>query len=189
MDEKRRTRVSKYLSKYLRHSPEALNLTLEPGGWVFIEDLLSGADQNGFPITRDELNEVVAKCAKQRFSMDDETGRIRANQGHSTEVDLQLEVKAPPDILYHGTASQFVAIILSEGLSKMKRHHVHLFDTPEQATIVGGRRGKPVVLSIDAKAMVEQDFEFFCSANGVWLVDHVPINFLQAPTPPEANTP
>jgi putative RNA 2'-phosphotransferase len=125
MNDKRKTTISKYLAKHLRHAPEDLGLTLEPGGWVPVADLLAAAAANGFPITSDELREVVRDNAKQRFAFDETGERIRANQGHSADVDLQLPPSPPPPVLFHGTPEAFIETILAEGLKKMARHHVH----------------------------------------------------------------
>ena len=179
MDEKRRVRLSKFLSKYLRHSPEDLGLSLEPGGWVFVEDVLTGAADAGFPFTREELEVVVRRCDKQRFALDETGTRIRANQGHSAEVDLQLDPVEPPAELYHGTPERNLAVILHDGLVKMARHHVHLSPDTATATKVGLRRGKPVILAVDAGRMHADGFVFYRSANGVWLVDHVPPVYLR----------
>lgn len=122
---------------------------------------------------------MVAKNDKQRFSFDESQTRIRANQGHSTPVDLQLDPATPPDILYHGTPAPNVDIILREGLCKMARHHVHLSATPATAEMVGRRRGRPVVLVVDAAAMGRDGFVFYRSANGVWLTDEVPPGYLR----------
>ena len=179
MDAKRLVRVSKYLARHLRHDPERLGLVLEPGGWVPIADLLSGAADDHFPISREELLEVVARNDKQRFAFDDTGERIRANQGHSTEVDLQLESKTPPGVLYHGTATVHLDEVLRTGLKRMARHHVHLSSTPETARAVGTRHGKPIILVVDATAMAAAGILFYQSANGVWLVDAVPPEYLR----------
>ena len=170
--------VSKFLSKHLRHAPEDLGLTLQPGGWVPVDDLLAASARIGFPITYDELVECVETSDKKRFSFDETSDLIRANQGHSVEVDLQLEEKTPPDVLFHGTVERFLASIMAEGLNKGKRHHVHLSRDVETARKVGARRGKPIILQVDAAKMYEQGFKFFLSVNGVWLTDSVPANFL-----------
>jgi|SRR5579884_62044 len=170
--------VSKFLSKHLRHTPEALGLTLQPGGWVSVDELLSASARAGFPISYDELLECVETNDKQRFSFDDVGDRLRANQGHSTPVGLQLEQKQPPDILFHGTVERFLASILTEGLKKGKRHHVHLSSDVETARKVGARRGKPVILQVAAGQMHSEGFAFFRSANGVWLTEIVPSQFL-----------
>ena len=171
--------ISKFLSKYLRHEPEALGLTLEPGGWVPVEQVLSGAERLGFSITADELTRVVAENDKQRFAFDDTGLRIRANQGHSTEVDLELKEAEPPERLYHGTVSRFLAAIRAEGLKKMNRHDVHLSSDVQTATKVGQRRGKPLVLVIDSARMAADGYKFRLSANGVWLTEHVPPEYIQ----------
>jgi putative RNA 2'-phosphotransferase len=179
MDDKRLVRVSKYLSKHLRHEPEALGLTLAPGGWVEVEALLAAAASSGMHIRRAELDEVVARNSKKRFSLD-ETGRlIRANQGHSVKVDLQLECMEPPEVLYHGTAARLLDAIRRDGLLKMSRHHVHLSADRDTARQVGGRHGRPVVLKVAAGAMHREGHAFYRSANGVWLTEHVPPQFLQ----------
>jgi putative RNA 2'-phosphotransferase len=174
----RLTTVSKYLSKYLRHAPEELGLTLQPGGWVPVDDLLEAAGKHGFPIDYDELVEVVETSDKQRFSFDASGQLIRANQGHSVEVDLQLERCEPPEVLYHGTVERFLTAILTEGLDRGRRHHVHLSKDVETARKVGARRGKPVILKVDAGRMQRDGHGFFVSANGVWLTDAVPPGYL-----------
>ncbi len=185
MDQKRKVRVSKFLSKHLRHAPADIGLTLEPGGWVAVDQLLAAAARHQSPITRAELDEVVATSDKKRFAFDETGTRIRANQGHSVEVDLQLEPVDPPDVLYHGTAEPVLPAILAGGLLKMSRHHVHLSKDVETAVRVGSRRGKPVVLAVAAGKMAGDGFRFFVSANGVWLVDCVPPEYLTV-LPPEA---
>jgi putative RNA 2'-phosphotransferase len=166
-------RISKFLSRHIRHAPQDLGLTLQPGGWVDVDDLLEGCRQNGMSLTRDELEMVVHGNDKQRFAFDETGTRIRANQGHSVEVDLQLTAADPPAILYHGTAENSVAQILKTGLKRMNRHHVHLPSAVPTAQKVGARHGKPVILVVDALAMHRDGIPFYCSANGVWLVDEV----------------
>ena len=170
--------VSKFLAKHLRHAPEALGLSLQPGGWVPVDDLLAASNRIGFPISYDELVECVETNDKQRFSFDESGDLIRANQGHSTAVDLQLEQKQPPEILYHGTVERFLDSIMAEGLKKGKRHHVHLSKDTETARKVGARRGKPIILQVDAGKMHGQGFKFYLSVNGVWLTESVPSSCL-----------
>jgi putative RNA 2'-phosphotransferase len=179
MNPKQLVTISKYLSKHLRHEPEALGLTLEPGGWVNVKALLAACADHDFPITRQQLDEVVSHDSKQRYSFDEDRLRIRANQGHSTPVDLQLEEAAPPPLLYHGTGAKSVAAILVEGLNKMARHHVHLSLDVETAIRVGQRHGTPVVFVVEAAAMHAKGVPFFRSENDVWLVDAVPPAFLR----------
>jgi putative RNA 2'-phosphotransferase len=179
MDKTRQIKVSKYLSKHLRHAPERLGLTLAIGGWVNVDDLLFACTVHQFPITRTELEEVVATSDKQRFSFDETRTRIRANQGHSVDVDLELQSQIPPDVLYHGTGEQSVPAILQAGLLKLSRHHVHLSRDVETARKVGIRHGRPVIFAIAATAMQQTGFTFYCSDNGVWLVDQVPPQYLK----------
>ena len=178
MTEKRRISVSKYLAKYLRHAPADLGLTLRPGGWVPVDDLLAAASAHGFPIAYDELVECVETNDKRRYSFDETGDLVRANQGHSVEVDLQLEGREPPSVLYHGTVDRFLPSIQADGLNKGRRHHVHLSADRETARKVGARRGRPVVLTVDAARMHGDGHAFFRSANGVWLTDRVPPGYL-----------
>ncbi|WP_414637356.1 RNA 2'-phosphotransferase [Actinophytocola sp.] len=174
-------RVSKYLSRHLRHRPDALGLTLAPGGWVEVSGLLDACAAAGFPITRTELEHVVAANAKQRFGFDPSGQRIRAHQGHSVAVDLQLETAAPPPVLNHGTVARVLPSIRAEGLKPMARHDVHLSPDAAAATRVGARRGQPVILVVDAAAMVAAGHRFRRSTNGVWLVGGVPPEFIAFP--------
>ena len=168
------TKVSKFLSLVLRHDPARIGITLDDAGWTEVEDLLAAAAAHGVAITRDELVAIVASSDKQRFALSPDGARIRANQGHSVEVDLQLEPTTPPDTLFHGTVDAALAGIRAEGLIPGARHHVHLSADLDTARRVGGRRGRPVILTVDAAAMAVAGHVFYRSANGVWLVDHVP---------------
>ena len=171
--------TSKFLSKHLRHAPEELGLTLEEGGWVRVDDLLAGAARKGVTISRAELIEIVETNDKRRFSFDETGERIRANQGHSTEVELNLPEVEPPAELFHGTVEKFLPAILAEGLKKMDRHDVHLSKDVETATRVGARRGKPIILVVDAARMSADGYKFRLSANGVWLTEHVSSQYLR----------
>lgn len=179
MSESRLLKISKFLSKYLRHKPNDIGIKLAPGGWVAVDELLRACAKNKFPLTRQELQLVVESNDKQRFYFDSTGTLIRANQGHSVEIDLQLEPAVPPDILYHGTGEKSVKSILQTGLSKMSRHHVHLSKDIATAQNVGARHGKPVVFAVDSVAMYQDGYTFYCSDNGVWLVDTVPKEYLQ----------
>ena len=181
MDGKRQVRVSKYLSLHLRHQPEELGLSLEPGGWVKVDDLLAACAGRGFPITRDELAQVVKGSDKQRFAFDESGTRIRANQGHSVNVELDHPRREPPELLFHGTVARALRSIRASGLVRGRRHHVHLSASREQAAIVGGRRGAPVVLEVLAGRMHVAGHVFLLSPNGVWLTERVPPEFLRIP--------
>jgi len=174
---------SKFLSLVLRHRPETVGIVLDENGWVDVDALLDACRLKGRGMTREELDEVVRTNDKKRFAFSPDGQRIRANQGHSVEIDLDLTPQTPPDVLYHGTTDRFLQSILKQGLQKRKRHHVHLSRDPATATTVGGRRGKPVVLRIDAARMQADGFTFYCSANNVWLTDEVPATYLTQPEP------
>ena len=165
--------VSKRLSYVLRHHPDSVGLTLDAHGWVAVDDLLAA-----LRLTRAELDEVVARNDKQRFALDGTGTRIRASQGHSVPVDLLLVPSVPPDVLFHGTVERFLTSILTEGLRPGNRHAVHLGADRETAERVGARRGRPVVLRVDAAAMARDGVAFTRSDNGVWLVDAVPPRYL-----------
>jgi putative RNA 2'-phosphotransferase len=179
VDDRRLVKRSKQISKQLRH-----RMALEPGGWVAVEALL---ERTG--LTRDELDEVVARNDKQRFAYDASGERIRAQQGHSVPVDLQLEPVAPPPELFHGTGEGSVAAILEHGLERRGRHHVHLSPDERTATRVGARHGRPVVLRVDAAAMAADGHVFLRSGNGVWLTDAVPPRYLRVSRGPAPSGP
>lgn len=185
LDEKSLVKRSKYLARHLRHQPEALGLTLDPGGWVAVDALLAAMRRHGIELSRAQLDEIVARNNKQRFSFDETGTRIRANQGHSIPVDLQLAPATPPDALYHGTSKATIGPILREGLQKMRRQHVHLSRDKATAIKVGSRHGAPIVLLVDAAAMARNGYQFFLSDNGVWLTDHVPPRYLRVLAPAE----
>lgn len=172
-------RISKRLALHLRHDPGGLGLSLEPGGWVEVEALLEAFSRKYFPLSREALEQVVRENDKQRFAFDESGDRIRANQGHSVPVDLQLEPQTPPEVLYHGTARHNLEQVLASGLKRMSRHHVHLSQDEETALKVGTRHGKPVLLRVRAREMHEAGHLFYRSANGVWLVDEVPPQWLE----------
>ena len=170
--------ISKFLSLVLRHKPQTIGIDLDPNGWVEVDVLLAQAAAYGRNISPELLAHVVESNDKKRFAMSEDGLRIRASQGHSISVGLGLEPKSPPEQLFHGTADRFLAKIMSEGLSKMNRQHVHLSSSAETATSVGARHGRPVILVVDCAAMAEDGHEFYLSANGVWLTDLVPVKYL-----------
>lgn len=171
-------KTSKFLSLVLRHAPETIGLELDANGWVDVDELLAACSANGRRLSIDVLEEVVFTNDKQRFAFSEDGRHIRANQGHSVEVDLALQPTLPPAMLFHGTATRFLDAIRAEGLRKMSRQHVHLSSTEDQARRVGARHGKPIVLTVNAQAMAAASTMFYISANGVWLTDAVPVEFL-----------
>jgi putative RNA 2'-phosphotransferase len=172
------TKTSKFLSLVLRHKPETIGLTLNEAGWAPVSDLLAGCARHGIHLSRAELKELVANSDKQRFALSDDGQSIRANQGHSVSVELGLATQQPPAVLYHGTVEKFLTAIRKEGLKKGQRHHVHLSADEITAEKVGERRGDAVILRIEAHRMHADGFPFFLSANGVWLTDHVPSQYI-----------
>ncbi|MBV7332348.1 RNA 2'-phosphotransferase [Chloroflexi bacterium TSY] len=171
-------RLSKFMSLVLRHKPEQIGLTLDHAGWASVSELIARATQAGIHLTPQLIDEVVSQNDKQRFALSPDRQRIRANQGHSIQVELGLTPVAPPELLYHGTATRFLDSILQQGLKSGKRHHVHLSAHVETAIKVGKRHGKPTVLNIASGAMHSQGYTFYQSENGVWLTNFVPTVFI-----------
>lgn len=169
--------TSKFLSLVLRHQPEVIGLSLDDSGWADIDTLIR-LSQPHKPLTRALIEQVVEENSKQRFAISDDGRRIRANQGHSIEVDLGFVPVTPPTLLYHGSATRFVDAIRREGLVKRSRQHVHLSADADTATAVGARHGKPAVLIVRAGDMAAAGHAFFRSENGVWLTDAVPVRFI-----------
>lgn len=179
LSEKALKHKSKFLSLILRHQPEVVGITLDEQGWVDVNTLLAAMQAHGEPLTRAGLEQVVAENNKKRFAFDETGERIRASQGHSVEVELGYEPQTPPDVLYHGTAKDNVDGILAKGIERRARHQVHLSADTPTALNVGARHGAPVLLRILAKEMHTAGHAFYCSANGVWLTDFVPAEFVR----------
>lgn len=175
--------TSKFLSFVLRHKPDAIGLELDAAGWADVDDLIRLAKASGRALDHELLFLVVETNDKQRFALDEARTRIRANQGHSIEIDLGLSPRSPPPVLFHGTASRFLESIRASGLVPGSRTHVHLSQDRSTARAVGARHGKPVVLSIDARALHAFGMEFRLAHNGVWLVAQVPVRFITFPPP------
>src|ERR1044071_970555 len=171
-------RVSKFLSLVLRHDPGRIGIRLDEAGWIGVGELLAACAAHGVSITRAELTALVAASDKQRFALSADGQRIRANQGHSVAVDLQLVAVAPPATLYHGTVASAISSIRKGGLVRGERHRVLLAADVERAGRVGAPRGKPVILTVRAADMAAAGHVFYRSANGVWLVEHVPAEFI-----------
>lgn len=181
MENHDRIHLSKFLSLVLRHRPGLVGITLDSAGWVAVDELLAAINAHRRTVTREQLEFVAANCEKQRFAFNEDRTRIRASQGHSVEVELGYSPATPPDLLYHGTVDRFLSSIRGAGLVKGKRHHVHLSRDIETAMKVGDRRGRAVILTIDAKTMAGDGLTFFVSDNGVWLTDRVPPRYITFP--------
>lgn len=178
MDGKEMQSLSKFISLIMRHKPEAADITLDEHGWADVQELIEGIRKTGRSIDRDILEAIVRTDEKGRYSFSTDRALIRANQGHSIPVDVELEEKQPPRYLYHGTAERFLDSIMAEGLKPMSRLYVHLSKDEETAVKVGTRHGKPVVLKVKAEEMWKDGHRFYLSANGVWLVRMVPAKYL-----------
>ena len=177
--EEKYKKESKFLSLVVRHHPEAIGITLDTHGWAEVNMLIKNIKRK-FPVfSLKILEEIVATDSKQRYAFSEDNTKIRANQGHSLAVELELLPQTPPECLYHGTASRFVESILKSGLQKQTRQHVHLSMDIATATKVGARHGKPVIFKVNTIAMHEAGYVFYFSANGVWLTDEVPPKFLE----------
>lgn len=178
LDGRQRKNISKKMSYALRHRPDALGLTVDEGGWASTDALLRGFEAADWPVTLEQVQEVVELNPKQRFEFSEDGQRIRARQGHSIEVDLGYKPEKPPELLYHGTPERNREVIEREGLRKMNRHHVHLSPDIETAQIVGNRRGRCVIFKVRAADLAEAGHVFYRTGNDVWLVDEVPPEFL-----------
>ena len=179
--DKQLTNISKLISMVLRHKPEAVGITLDEHGWANVQELISGVNNTDRrnALDMETLEEIVRTDNKQRYSFNEDHTLIRANQGHSIPVDVDLEEKAPPDVLWHGTGEKYVSSIDRQGLIPKSRLYVHLSADIETAKKVGSRHGKPVIYTIDCRKMAEDGYRFYLSANGVWLTKSVPPQYLR----------
>lgn len=176
--EKQQIKISKFLSLVLRHQPETIGIKLDNSGWTNVADLLAKMKENGHNLDLETLEYIVEHNPKKRFAFNDDRKMIRANQGHSVQVELGYEPQDPPAVLYHGTGRKNVDSILRTGLVKGARHHVHLSPDEDTALKVGQRHGPPVIFEVQAGRMQADGFAFFVSENGVWLTDAVPVRYL-----------
>ena len=172
-------KLSIFISLVLRHKPEAAHITLDEHGWADVEELLKGICDMGRKIDMDILEEIVAADKKQRYSFNQDKTLIRANQGHSIPVDVELIEQEPPEFLYHGTATRFLNDIMKEGLKPMSRLYVHLSKDIETAMKVGKRHGTPVILKIHSGDMYRAGYKYYLSENGVWLTKKVDVKYLE----------
>lgn len=172
--------TSRFISLILRHKPEVIGITLDEHGWADVDDMIAGINQSGkYKIDRDMLDEIVRTDEKQRYSYNEDHTLIRANQGHSIPVDVELEKVEPPEFLYHGTGEKFTASIDKQGLIPKSRLYVHLSPDEETAVKVGRRHGKPVIYLVRAGNMKRDGYAFYRSVNGVWLTKEVPVKYLR----------
>lgn len=181
--QKRYIRISRFLSYVLRHDPGSVGLSLDREGWADIPELIRAARANGMRLEMGDVWHTVRSCPKQRFSLSADRLRIRANYGHSVEIDLGLQPAIPPSVLYHGTASRSLRSIREKGLQPRGRQYVHLSPDWETAKAVGSRHGRPVVLRVEAGRMHQDGLRFHYSPGGTWLTDRVPVDYLGFPTP------
>lgn len=172
-------KLSKFISLVLRHKPQAAHITLDEHGWADVKELLNGINDTGRKIDMAVLEEIVATDNKQRYSFNQDKTLIRANQGHSVLVDVELKEHKPPEILYHGTAVRFLGNIRNEGLKPMSRLYVHLSKDVETALKVGKRHGEPVVLKVHSGEMHRDGYKFYLSENGVWLTKRVNVEYFE----------
>lgn len=171
------TQTSRYISLILRHKPETIGITLDEHGWANVDELIAGISRT-HSLTLELLQEIVRTDEKQRYSFNEDKTLIRANQGHSIPVDVELPELEPPSILYHGTGQKYVESIDRQGLLPKSRLYVHLSTDKETAVKVGKRHGVPVIYTIQAGKMFADGYLFYCSVNGVWLTKKVPIEYL-----------
>ena len=171
--------TSKFISLILRHKPEVIGIKLDEHGWADVQELLNGLNASGHHLDMELLEKIVREDEKQRYSFNEDHTLIRANQGHSIPVDVELEEKLPPPVLYHGTGEKFTASIDQQGLLPKSRLYVHLSADIETARKVGQRHGKPVIYEVDCQAMTDAGFKFYLSANRVWLTKEVPAKYIK----------
>ncbi len=170
--------TSKFISLILRHKPETIGITLDEHGWANVDELIAGIAKMQ-PIDMAMLEQIVAEDEKQRYSFNEDKTLIRANQGHSIPVDVELEEKEPPEFLYHGTGEKYVSSIDAQGLIPKSRLYVHLSSDKDTAHKVGQRHGKPVIYTVKSGEMHKDGYKFFLSVNGVWLTKEVPLRYLE----------
>ncbi len=179
IDKKYYTKLSKFLSLVLRHKPEEIGIELDSNGWTDVKSLIEKMNSYGKHIDIETLEVILETNNKKRFSFNKNKSLIRANQGHSLEIDLGYKTKTPPNRLFHGIGAKYVDSICKTGIKKKNRHHIHLSKDLETALLVGQRHGKPVIFEILTEEMTNEGFKFYESENGVWLTDEVPVRFIR----------
>lgn len=178
MSKNKRNKLSGFISLVLRHKPEAAGVELDDFGYVLVDDLIKGTNESGRELNLDILKLIVKEDEKGRYSFSKDFSRIRANQGHSIPVDVEMKSEIPPDVLYHGTSEKSIESIFASGIEKKGRNFVHLSSDLDTALKVGARHGKPVILEVDSKKMFEDGVDFLLSENGVWQVDSVLVKYI-----------
>ena len=171
-------KISTFLSFVLRHRPDNIGIELDEHGWANVEELILGVKKKHPIMTMELLEEIVRTDDKMRYSFNEDKTLIRANQGHSIPVDVELMELVPPTLLYHGTAEKYVESIDATGLIPKSRLYVHLSADYDTAIKVGTRHGAPVIYTVDATRMHEDGHKFYRSVNGVWLTKEVPVKYL-----------
>lgn len=172
-------KLSVFISLILRHKPETIGISLDEHGWACVEELINGINNAGKVINMEILEEIVATDNKKRYSFNEDKTLIRANQGHSVSVDVELKEQQPPEFLYHGTATRFLENIMSQGIKSMSRLYVHLSKDIETAKLVGKRHGEIVVLKVNTGKMYRDGIKFYLSENGVWLTKYVESKYFE----------
>ena len=172
-------KLSKFISLILKHKPEEIGIQLDEYGWAKVDELLNGINKSGRKIDLNVLEEIVITDEKKRYSFNEDKTKIRANQGHSIPVNVELKKTKPPEYLYHGTADRFLDSIIKDGIKSMSRLYVHLSKDVETAKNVGKRHGKPVVLKVHSGEMYRDGIKFYLSENGVWLTEKVDVKYFE----------
>ena len=171
--------ISQFISLILRHRPDVIGIELDAHGWANVNEMIDGISKNYSGFSWNELKNIVETDSKQRYSFNDDHTMIRANQGHSIPVDLDLSPIKPPSVLYHGTGEKYVGSIDAQGLKHKSRQYVHLSSDIDTAISIGKRHGEPIVYEVDCEGMFDSGYEFYISANGVWLTKFVPDRYLK----------
>lgn len=179
MNEQYKRKISTFMSLVLRHKPQEIGLLLDENGWALVSEFLSKMNARGTVLDFESLEEIVLTNDKKRFAFNEDKTKIRASQGHSVEINLDLKEITPPESLFHGTVEKFLPEIKNKGLLKMSRQHVHLSNDKETAIKVGSRRGNPIILIVNSAEMQKDGYKFYQSENGVWLTDNVPAKYIQ----------
>ncbi|AKP44796.1 TPA: RNA 2'-phosphotransferase [Clostridioides difficile] len=175
----KKDKLSIFISLILRHKPETIGIKLDDYGYADVNELIEKINNTGRNINIEILEQIVKEDNKQRYSFNDDRSKIRANQGHSINVNVELRELEPPKYLYHGTATRFLDNIKNEGIIKQSRLYVHLSRDIDIAVKVGKRHGTPVILKINTGKMYENGYKFYLSENNVWLCEYIPFKYVE----------